>query len=178
VTPTIELAKLALVTSKDEEEEDEREETDSPNDTDATLVEDGPSRQPLRNSPGPSSSIPQKRPSAEVETDSPLSQSPKERDGFVMVPSMRSVSSKSSRGETSKAKRESPTGEGSSTSTKAPAAPRKKRTEIESGGMMFGKQHDVAECLDNCMFQIETALLQFGDISHDPAKTSVVKRCV
>ena len=96
----------------------------------------------------------------------------------MMVPSMRSGSSRTSRGETPKSKRESPIGEGSSTSAKAPVVPRKKRTEVESGGMMFGKQHDVAECLDNCMFQIETALLRFDDMSHDPAKTSVVKRCV
>jgi ubiquitin carboxyl-terminal hydrolase 25/28 len=42
-----------------------------------------------------------------------------------------------------------------------------------------GKQHDVAECMDNCMFQIETALLKFDGISSSPDnKTSVVKRCV
>jgi ubiquitin carboxyl-terminal hydrolase 25/28 len=43
VSPTIELAKLALVTSKDEEEEDgdgDKGGTDSSNDTDATLVDD------------------------------------------------------------------------------------------------------------------------------------------
>lgn len=45
VTPALELAKLALVTSQDEEEEgDVRAGTDSSNDTDATLVEDGPAR--------------------------------------------------------------------------------------------------------------------------------------
>ncbi|KAJ3786715.1 hypothetical protein GGU10DRAFT_166019 [Lentinula aff. detonsa] len=51
--------------------------------------------------------------------------------------------------------------------------------------MMFGKQHDVAECMDNCMFQIETALLKFhgsGEGNADDAalddteKTSIVKR--
>lgn len=43
-----------------------------------------------------------------------------------------------------------------------------------------GKQHDVAECMDNCMFQIETALLKFDAMSgsQDDNKTSVVKRCV
>lgn len=40
VTPTMELAKLALVTSKDEEDDSEQTATDSSNDTDATLVED------------------------------------------------------------------------------------------------------------------------------------------
>ena len=45
VKPSIELAKLALVTSKDEEEEEgEKAGTDSSNDTDVTLVEDGSTR--------------------------------------------------------------------------------------------------------------------------------------
>jgi ubiquitin carboxyl-terminal hydrolase 25/28 len=44
VTPTMELAKLALVTSKDEEDDIEQTATDSSNDTDATLVEDSAPR--------------------------------------------------------------------------------------------------------------------------------------
>jgi len=44
VTPTMELAKLALVTSKDEEDDIEQTATDSSNDTDDTLVEDAPPR--------------------------------------------------------------------------------------------------------------------------------------
>ena len=45
VKPSIELAKLALVTSKDEEEEEgDKAGTDSSNDTDVTLVEDGSTR--------------------------------------------------------------------------------------------------------------------------------------
>lgn len=43
----------------------------------------------------------------------------------------------------------------------------------------LGKQHDVAECMDNCMFQIETALLKFDSMigsQSDEDKTSVVKR--
>ena len=45
VKPTVELAKLALVTSKDEEEEEgDKAGTDSSNDTDVTLVEDGSTR--------------------------------------------------------------------------------------------------------------------------------------
>jgi ubiquitin carboxyl-terminal hydrolase 25/28 len=43
-----------------------------------------------------------------------------------------------------------------------------------------GKQHDVAECMDNCMFQIETALLKFDGMDESQGesseKTSVVKR--
>lgn len=45
--------------------------------------------------------------------------------------------------------------------------------------VMLGKQHDVAECMDNCLFQIETALLRFDDVdSTDKDKASVVKRYV
>ena len=45
VTPSIELAKLALVTSRDEEEDEaDKGGTDSSNDTDATLVDDAPAR--------------------------------------------------------------------------------------------------------------------------------------
>ena len=45
VTPTKELAKLALVTSLDEEEDEQSGTgTDASNDTDATLVDDGPAR--------------------------------------------------------------------------------------------------------------------------------------
>lgn len=42
---------------------------------------------------------------------------------------------------------------------------------------LLGKQHDVSECMDNCMFQIETALLKFDGLSGSQAgKDSVVKR--
>jgi ubiquitin carboxyl-terminal hydrolase 25 len=100
VTPTIELAKLALITSRDEEEDEvDKGGTDSSNDTDATLVEDGPSRSsiltPLHTSSS-SSSVLGKRPrdldrqplDMDMEVDSPALESPKERDGFVLVPSM------------------------------------------------------------------------------------------
>lgn len=54
VTPTLDLAKLALVTTQDEEEDDQGGAgTDASNDTDATLVEDGPIRPMDRSSPSP-----------------------------------------------------------------------------------------------------------------------------
>jgi ubiquitin carboxyl-terminal hydrolase 25/28 len=56
-----------------------------------------------------------------------------------------------------------------------PPKPARKRTEVNDSGMMFGRQHDVAECMDNCMFQIETALLKFDDISEASDKLSIVK---
>lgn len=107
VTPTIELAKLALVTSRDEEEEDvDKSGTDSSNDTDATLVEDAPSRVPLlETSPPPShspirspNSVLGKRPRGvqlqpnAMDLDSPAPDSPT-LDGYVHIPSPRSSSS-------------------------------------------------------------------------------------
>lgn len=44
-----------------------------------------------------------------------------------------------------------------------------------------GRQHDVSECMDNCMFQIETALLDFQNqelAGPQSDKTSVIKRSV
>jgi ubiquitin carboxyl-terminal hydrolase 25 len=92
VTPTIELAKLALVTSRDEEEDEvDKGGTDSSNDTDATLVDDGPSRFSVsETSPAPVSpnSVLGKRPrdserqGSEMLVDSPTTDS---KEGFVMV---------------------------------------------------------------------------------------------
>ncbi|KAJ6463744.1 hypothetical protein DFH09DRAFT_1226880 [Mycena vulgaris] len=161
VTPNLELAKLALVTSKDEEEDEDKGGTDSSNDTDATLVEDGPARIPASDqlpvsSPTQDSTmdIDNPRPeSAPVRTTSPVS------------------------GEASSSKLPAASGDASLTK-KAPALPPRKSADVSDSAMMFGKQHDVAECMDNCMFQIETALLKFDSMSgsQDDNKTSVVKR--
>ena len=78
-----------------------------------------------------------------------------------------------------------------------PLPPRKPR-EVDDSVMMFGsyihffydsglfnwteffwigRQHDVSECMDNCMFQIETALLNFEETTGSgDDKTSIVKR--
>ncbi|KAJ7897243.1 hypothetical protein B0H14DRAFT_2677490 [Mycena olivaceomarginata] len=157
VTPAIELAKLALVTSKDEEEDEDKGGTDSSNDTDATLVEDGPAR------PAVSSPIQE----SAMEVDSP-------RPDAVNA-SVRSTSPSRS-GEASSSKIPAPASADTSVTKKAPALPPRKATEISDSTMMFGKQHDVAECMDNCMFQIETALLKFDAMSGNDNKTSIVKR--
>ena len=45
--------------------------------------------------------------------------------------------------------------------------------------VLAGRQHDVSECMDNCVFQIETALLKFDGMDEsEDGKSSVVKRCV
>ncbi|KAM6498575.1 hypothetical protein JOM56_006523 [Amanita muscaria] len=198
VTPTIELAKLALVTSRDEEDDEfDRGGTDSSNDTEATLVDDGPSRSNLTEAPSSSAEqavvtvlgkrsrdiLPQN--GNDMDVDSPA---PEDNGSFVTAPSTSSSVSpppssahKSSRqsSHTSTAKTDS---DGDIEMTEArkppPLPPRKPPVKSESV-MMFGKQHDVAECMDNCMFQIETALLNFGDESNadgNSDKISVIKR--
>jgi ubiquitin carboxyl-terminal hydrolase 25/28 len=60
--------------------------------------------------------------------------------------------------------------------TAKPAPTQRKQAELSDSTMMFGRQHDVAECMDNCIFQIETALLRFDGVPDSADKTSVVKR--
>ena len=165
VTPTLELAKLALVTSRDEEEDEvDKGGTDSSNDTDATLVDDGPSRSsvlaPLNTSQpsGSSSSVLGKRPrdldrqgqSVEMEVDSPLSQSPKERDGFVLVPSMSPPQpseqiQQSAEASSSKTKLTDEDGDVQMeiAPTAKPAPTLRKHAEPSDSTMMFGKLYPV-----------------------------------
>ncbi|KAF9257095.1 cysteine proteinase [Marasmius fiardii PR-910] len=204
VTPAIELAKLALVTSKDEE--DDEGGTDTSNDTDATLVEDGhsrfsadaqpPSSPPLAQSPTRSSgTVLGKRPreparrASEMDIDVPFSSTPEfsSISRASSVPPSQGESSKSpgstTPDATSAVEREEPQDvemkdESQTKKTPPPLPPRKTPVKSDSV-MMFGRQHDVAECMDNCMFQIETALLKFDDMS-DPddaeGTNSIVKR--
>ncbi|CAL1693817.1 unnamed protein product [Somion occarium] len=185
VTPTLDLAKLALVTSQDEEEEDhERTGTDSSNDTDATLVEDAPLRvheRPPSPVPSPSDSVLGKRNRdgpQRMDVDSPKGET--DKDAFVMV-SKPSSPQGSSSAEASSSKLVSIDTEQDvemqDMSTKPPPLPPRKPREVNDSVMMFGRQHDVSECMDNCMFQIETALLDFQDkTGSDNDKTSIVKR--
>ncbi|KAJ7109846.1 hypothetical protein C8R44DRAFT_883885 [Mycena epipterygia] len=162
VTPALELAKLALVTSKDEEEDEDKGGTDSSNDTDATLVEDGPAR--ITASDQPSVSSPTQ--GSGMDVDNP-------RSDKENVP-MRSASPLAN-GEASSSK--IPAAD-ATVNKRAPPLSARKTADVSDSTMMFGKQHDVAECMDNCMFQIETALLKFDAMSgsKEDNKTSVVKR--
>jgi ubiquitin carboxyl-terminal hydrolase 25/28 len=107
VTPTIELAKLALVTSRDEEEDEaDRGGTDSSNDTDATLVEDGPPRIALAEASPKSPRSPTRSPNSilgkrprdvdrqpsAMDLDSPIPQSP-DVDGYAPLSSQRNSNS-------------------------------------------------------------------------------------
>ncbi|KXN88948.1 putative ubiquitin carboxyl-terminal hydrolase 2 [Leucoagaricus sp. SymC.cos] len=199
VTPTIELAKLALVTSRDEEDDElEKGGTDSSNDTEATLVDDGlsrpsltgPSHETTRSSQSPNSVLGKRarddKKSNDMEIDSPICESPKDKEGFVFVTSPR-TSQKESEDVPPNSSPEKKAGEAQDVemcnvipSQKPPPLPPRRLPEPSSSDMMFGKQHDVAECMDNCMFQIETALLRFtGDGATEGKnveKASVVKR--
>lgn len=200
VTPTIELAKLALVTSRDEEEDEgDKSGTDSSNDTDATLVEDAPSRVPLSETSPPLSHSPTRSPNSvlgkrgrdlhlqpsAMDLDSPAPHSPTP-EGYVNIPSPRSSSSPPpfEPEPTSSGHQVDADGDAVMRATPAPSKPPplppRKTAQTSDSVMMFGKQHDVAECMDNCMFQIETALLKFDGVSDSQGensnKTSVVKR--
>ncbi|KAG1770169.1 SNF2 family N-terminal domain-containing protein [Suillus placidus] len=186
VTPTIDLAKLALVTSRDEEEEADRGGTDSSNNTDVTLVEDVPGRSPDSNG-----SVLGKRPCDEqcmdMDVDTPTSPITEGKNGYVMI-SQPSRGSKSPRlhGESLSSTMPLPSplpdvemvNHGNSQveeQKKAPPLPTRKPTQSDSV-MMFGKQHDVSECMDNCIFQIEIALLKFDGLGDSDNQNSVVKR--
>lgn len=155
VTPTLELAKLALVTSRDEEEDEiDKGGTDSSNDTDATLVEDGPSR-PTIDSPDLSQtaekSVLGKRgrdldgKGNEMEVDSPISQSPMERDGFVMISRKDKTSTieppRNSVPEASSSKIQSNGYNGNDVSDSKPP---RKRPEPSDSTLMFGKSFETS----------------------------------
>ncbi|KIY73387.1 cysteine proteinase [Cylindrobasidium torrendii FP15055 ss-10] len=180
VTPTLDLAKLALITSKDEEEDEvDQGGSDASNDTEATLVDDGPIRLP--------------HVSTEVAAP-PKSPSPPRSPGSVLGKRARDLARESSAmdvdtppatasGSGTKQDEDVEMADGSqpqATMKPPPLPARKKSLGLSDSGMMFGKQHDVAECMDNCMFQIETALLKFGGKENETLsesdKTSVVKR--
>jgi ubiquitin carboxyl-terminal hydrolase 25 len=203
VTPKLDLAKLALVTSKDEEEDEaDRPTTDSSNDTDATLVEDAPPRHisPKPISPISSPSVLGKRPrsprkNSAMDVDSPVEQATDEESPVIDQATTAPVTLPE-QPEASSSRLAVPVKEDVEMQDVVPQAKPAPRPQQSSQqmGMMFGKcpftakssvsndcspgrQHDVSECMDNCMFQIETALLRFDELTGgEDDKTSLVKR--
>ncbi|KAG2022705.1 ubiquitin C-terminal hydrolase Ubp2 [Coprinopsis cinerea AmutBmut pab1-1] len=158
VTPSLDLAKLALVTSRDEEEEDEAEKVNADN---SDVAE--------------KNSVLGKR-SRELDANrqgSVMDVDAQDVDGFVMVASPRKGGSPSPMEQDTPPQAGSPSKDKDGDVSMKPV-PARKRADTYDGGMMFGRQHDVAECMDNCMFQIETALLKFG--SKTEADSSIIKR--
>jgi ubiquitin carboxyl-terminal hydrolase 25/28 len=82
-----------------------------------------------------------------MEVDSPLSHSPKERDGFVLVPSMNSSNQVRESTEASSSKVHLTDEDGDAQMENAPTAkpspPLRKRTEPSDSTMMFGMQYPV-----------------------------------
>lgn len=208
----MDLAKLALVTSRDEEDEEaDKGGTDSSNDTDATLVEDPPSRTANNDS---FNSVLGKRYreeqggsiSMDVDEGSPKTPaSDIEHNGYVMVshppsprrsksPRVASPSSSNTLDTAPDSMEKSTTVQPVEDTSKKPPLPARKPTINSESVMLFGKprsvltdlqllilcvigkQHDVAECMDNCMFQIEIALLKFDGLNDAEEKGSIVKR--
>lgn len=209
----MDLAKLALVTSRDEEDEEaESRGTDSSNDTDATLVEDSQSIGRLANADSAETVLGKRARddnAMDVDEDaapkSPVSDS--EKNGYVMVshpasprrsksPRLDTASSSSSSFKSISSKETAIKGsaqQGDEDVAKKSSLPeRKTQTTTSDSVMLFGmslytslsnlaaffpgKQHDVSECMDNCMFQIEIALLNFSGLSDPQEKASLVKR--
>lgn len=152
ITPTIELAKLALVTSRDEEEDEvDRGGTDSSNDTDATLVEDAPTRvsateQPPHSPLRSSGTVLGKRLRDDPRQRSEMDVEERDKDEFVLVSSPTSPlrsSTPQSPGEGSSSK-VSQSGDvemqdrAPQPAKKAPPLPPRKNTTSDSV-MMFGR---------------------------------------
>lgn len=166
ITPTVELAKLALVTSRDEEDDEvDRGGTDSSNDTDATLVEDAPSRVPAID-PAPKSPLRSPgsilgkrlregpREKSQMDVDSPV-QEPEQhdKDSFIMVskptsPLLSNSPQGSAESSSSAARMTSKTGETADVEmqditkpdpAKAPPLPPRKPAANSDSVMMFGK---------------------------------------
>lgn len=169
VTPEIELAKLALVTSRDEEEDE---------------ADKAPAAEP----PTPSlsnGSVLGKR-GRELDLSRQKSVVDMDVEGYVLVssPPRRTGSPQSMEQDRASPMKGITDKDGDASMKEAtpapdrpPPPPPRKVDSIDSGGMMFGKQHDVAECMDNCMFQIETALLKFDSVDESQLeRTSVVKK--
>ncbi|KAH9913522.1 uncharacterized protein B0H18DRAFT_1047995 [Fomitopsis serialis] len=169
VTPSIDLAKLALVTSQDEEEDDiSRPGTEGSNDTDATLVEDVPSRSaydPPSPSPlaSPTESVLGKRHRGSDEMDVDMRSSPhetaKENDGHFTAVAEAVASSSKLQMDTDVDQSDVPDLPDNESSKVPPPLPKRPRPTDDSVMMLVRRQHDVSECMDNCIFQIETALL-------------------
>lgn len=156
VTPTMDLAKLALVTSRDEEDEEaESRGTDSSNDTDATLVEDSQSLGRLANGDSADTVLGKRaRDDNAMDVDdgaspkSPVSDS--EKNGYVMVshpssprrsksPRLGPASSSSSSSKSISSKETGLKSQGDEDLPKKPSLPERKTQTTSDSVMLFGK---------------------------------------
>lgn len=150
ITPALELAKLALVTSKDEEEDERaaspviltagasrRPGTNSSASTDATLVEDD-----VHIVPTSANSVLGKRPrrtKSAMDLDVDFANDKEERDGFVVVPRAGSEPHAMDTTEDTSKPVDGDAKPFIGPVGPPPLPPRKKSTLDDSGSMMFGK---------------------------------------
>ncbi|KAF8257553.1 hypothetical protein EI94DRAFT_1774415 [Lactarius quietus] len=164
VTPMMELAKLALTTSS--------KRTDSSNDTDATLVEDAPAPRAGRSRASSSSVLGKRARDKEADVGSRMSiDSVTDHDNFVII------SSKSPDDAAGPSGLSASPGAGVATDVEMKDA----EATAQSGAKPPLPQRKTStrrsECMDNCVFQIETALLKFDGMDEsEDGKSSVVKR--
>ncbi|KAG8711513.1 ubiquitin-specific protease ubp2 [Ceratobasidium sp. 423] len=187
VTPEIELAKLALVTSKDEEEDaagqtvttEPAEIATKPEDTTDTAADAKPDEV--------MESQPTEQPSAAETQDTEMQSRPASPPSTIKDDADEEM--KPPTPPTADDEKAQDGDDGDSMVVEIgddpPSAPgeleimpsRKKSTMVpDSGAMMFGKQHDVSEVFDNCMFQIETALRFENPGGSDEAGSGTIKK--
>ncbi|KAF8323953.1 cysteine proteinase [Clavulina sp. PMI_390] len=195
VLPEVELAKLALLTSKDEETENRPEQeaagtSTGSTDTDSTLVEgqtaieDGsvpssPPSQPMEFTPSSPNTVLGKRSSEQRDVEQSDRRSPMEIDGPSSPQAQVSPKFTPTDPAVDVEMQDVPSSSTVLPPPKTvagppPLPPRKKPEPV--GEMMFGKQNDVSECMDNCIFQIECALQFDPTRSSQPEKPNVVKQ--
>lgn len=152
IKPEKELAYLALVTSQDEEEEQQSPDTQILPSIPEGAPPAAPTTSPMELDDATASQEP---------FEAAVSQKPTKDSDVDMV------NTESSKQEPMMAT-ETPDGVTEITAYKPPSSappplpprPQQKRksTSTYTGEMMFGKQHDVSEAMDNCLFQIEACV--------------------
>ncbi|CAE6464645.1 unnamed protein product [Rhizoctonia solani] len=187
ITPEIELAKLALVTSKDEEEDAAGETVTTepgeivakPEGTSGTVTDTKPDEamesQPIEqpSTAETQDTVMQSRPA------SPPSTIKDDADEEMKPPTPSAADDeKAQDGDDGDSMVVEMGDDLPSAAEELEVMPsRKKSTMVpDSGAMMFGKQHDVSEVFDNCMFQIETALRFENPGGSDEAGTGTIKK--
>ncbi|QRW22094.1 indoleamine 2,3-dioxygenase [Rhizoctonia solani] len=184
ITPEIELAKLALVTSKDEEE-DAAEQSATAEPSEITAKIDGAPEPALAEKPDEAMETqPIEQPEANQAQDTIMQSRPASppstiKDGDEdMQLATSTEDDKAQDGDDGDSMVVEMGDDPPSTAEEVEVMPsRKKSTMVpDSGAMMFGKQHDVSEVFDNCMFQIETALRFENPASSEEAGSGTIKK--
>ncbi|CAE6436195.1 unnamed protein product [Rhizoctonia solani] len=181
ITPEVELAKLALVTSKDEEE-DAAEQVVTAEPVETPVKTDAAPEPVITEKPDEVMEIQPTEQSGTTETqDETMQPSPPSTIKDDMDEDMKPVTAgddKAQDGDDGDSMVVEMGDDPPSVAEEVEAMPsRKKSTMVpDSGAMMFGKQHDVSEVFDNCMFQIETALRFENPGSLEEAGSGTIKK--